>query len=124
MSDQDNTAPASERPHSHAHAHAHVHGHNHGHDYAAENQKHYDATAQEYDARPDVQALAHRVRGAMLKAYPTLFSEDSTTVMDYACGTGKKYSPVGIHIGCTIRALRCRISGIEPVREVHCGHRH
>lgn len=79
-------ASTSDKSHSHTHTHTHVHGH--GHSYAAENQKHYDATAQEYDARPDVQELAHRVRGAILKAYPHLFDEDHTALMDYACGTG------------------------------------
>ena len=74
---------------THAHAHSHEHGHGHGHDYAKENQKHFDANAVQYDARPDVQELARRVRAALLKTYPSLFDEDKTTVLDYACGTGR-----------------------------------
>ena len=34
--------------------------------------------------------LASRVAQAMLKTYPALFVEDSTCVLDFACGTGEK----------------------------------
>lgn len=36
-----------------------------------------------------MQELARRVREALLKKFPSLFNEDTTSVMDYACGTGQ-----------------------------------
>ncbi|EKM56093.1 uncharacterized protein PHACADRAFT_122275 [Phanerochaete carnosa HHB-10118-sp] len=88
MSEERADAPITEHA-DHAHGHVgHNHNHNHTHDYAGENQKHYDATAQQYDARQDVQELARRLREAMIKTHPSLFDEEHTTVMDYACGTG------------------------------------
>lgn len=77
---------------SQATAHSHDHHHGHGYNFATENQKFFDEQAKEYDARPDVQTTASRAAGAMRREFPTLFDDDSTTVMDYACGTGTIFS--------------------------------
>ena len=74
MSDE-HAAGAEHTHHSHAHAghhHAHHHAHAHGGSFADENARHYDAAAQEYDARPDVQELARRVAAAIQKLHPAL----------------------------------------------------
>lgn len=72
-------------PASHDHPHGHVQD---GHDYKAENEKFFDKNAKEMDAREDVQDVAKRVGVALREAFPSLFNKESTTVMDYACGTG------------------------------------
>ncbi|EMD33325.1 hypothetical protein CERSUDRAFT_117945, partial [Gelatoporia subvermispora B] len=78
--------------HGHDHGHVGSHSsqlaHSHTHDYAAANREFYDKEAQNYDARPDVAAVTKQITAAMRKAYPDLFDESSTTVMDFACGTG------------------------------------
>lgn len=72
--------------HGHTHAdHHHPHPHAHG-DVAAANRDHFDKTAHTYDDQPGALEAARRVSAAMLKLYP--FNEDTTTVLDYACGTG------------------------------------
>ena len=71
---------------------SHSHTHNetpHSHDFAAANQKHFDAEAKAFDVKPSAIEMAKRISKAMLDTYPTLFNEDKTTVMDFACGTGK-----------------------------------
>jgi ubiquinone/menaquinone biosynthesis C-methylase UbiE len=83
-----NSEPSGASADAHVHNHAHVHSH----DFVKENQKHFDATAEQYDARPDVQELARRVRQAILTIHPSLFDEDKTTLLDYACGTGQSRS--------------------------------
>lgn len=77
---------------SHTTTHSHDH-HSHGHNFATENQKFFDEQAKEYDARPDVQTTASRAAGAMRREFPSLFDEENTAVMDYACGTGTIFSP-------------------------------
>lgn len=72
-------------PANHDHPHGHVQD---GHDYKAENEKFFDKNAKEMDAREDVQDVAKRVGVALREAFPSLFNKESTTVMDYACGTG------------------------------------
>lgn len=66
------------------------HSHDTTHDYEHSNKTYYDQHAQEYDERPDVQILARRLASAMRRKHGGLFDEDTTTVMDYACGTGKR----------------------------------
>ncbi|KZT11148.1 S-adenosyl-L-methionine-dependent methyltransferase [Laetiporus sulphureus 93-53] len=57
--------------------------------YAAENKAFYDVEeARKVDARRDTQELARRVAAAMRRRYPDIFNEETTTLMDYACGTG------------------------------------
>jgi len=60
----------------------------HSHDFEGANKAFYDKQAQEYDERPDAQILARRLASAMRQRYPDLFDEDTTTLMDYACGPG------------------------------------
>ena len=83
---------ASGHAHAHEHDHGHhAHAHGPGHDYAKENEKHFDekGRAAEYDARADVQEFARRIREAILKTHASLFDEDKTTLLDFACGTGE-----------------------------------
>ncbi|EPS98389.1 hypothetical protein FOMPIDRAFT_1126650 [Fomitopsis schrenkii] len=58
------------------------------HDYEHSNKAYYDEHAQEYDERPNAQILARRLASAMRRKHGGLFDEDTTTLMDYACGTG------------------------------------
>jgi ubiquinone/menaquinone biosynthesis C-methylase UbiE len=67
---------------------AHFDNHTHPHTYFEANKAHFDdAEAEKYDKRPDAIELTRRQCNAMLKVYP--FNESETTVMDFACGTGK-----------------------------------
>ncbi|OCH94864.1 S-adenosyl-L-methionine-dependent methyltransferase [Obba rivulosa] len=70
------------QPHSSGHDHAHTH------DYVSANREYYDKEAHKYDARQDVAAVTKNIVIAMRETYPDLFDKDSTTVLDYACGTG------------------------------------
>lgn len=76
--------------------HGHHHHHGDGKDYAAANRDYFDEKAKEYDAVPGAQEAARRIVRAILEAYGDLFKEDSTTVLDYACGTGTKALMVSI----------------------------
>jgi len=74
---------------SESHSHTHDGGSDtHRHDFSASNKAYFDGIAHEYDERPDAQELSRRLVPVMRKKYPTLFDEDSTVLMDYACGTG------------------------------------
>ena len=66
---------------------SHEHG-AHKHDYAAANQKRFDAEAKDIDAQPFVIELAKRVTNAMVEQYPSIFDKEKTTMLDFACGTG------------------------------------
>ncbi|KAI0648430.1 S-adenosyl-L-methionine-dependent methyltransferase [Trametes meyenii] len=70
-----------------ASAHTHAHGHDHGHDFVEANKAFFNEHAHEHQ-HPDSRQLAHKNATALRKAYPALFDEDRTTVLDYACGTG------------------------------------
>jgi ubiquinone/menaquinone biosynthesis C-methylase UbiE len=102
--------------HTHSHHHGHGdhcrahhggHGHvGHGHDYAEANRHYFDQSyAQKYDARADAIELACKLAQAMLKTHP--FHENSTAVMDFACGTGFYL----FHL-CVNTTQRCRIQGL------------
>jgi len=54
--------------------------------YAAANKAHFNTIAHEYDEIPHAAEGARRSAEAMRKAY--VFTQEATTVMDYACGTG------------------------------------
>ncbi|KAJ7042056.1 S-adenosyl-L-methionine-dependent methyltransferase [Mycena alexandri] len=58
----------------------------HHHDFASANQAFFDKHAHQADHRPKAAELAESVCKAVLEAYP--FNKESTTVLDYACGTG------------------------------------
>ena len=73
---------------SHAHEHEHKGEHEHEHDFAAANVKHFDSEAKAFDTKPSVIELARRVTKAMVERYPSLFDEEKTSVLDFACGTG------------------------------------
>lgn len=82
---------------SHAETSAHTHEHAnaelpHDHDFAAANQKHFDAEAKAFDAKPSAQEMARRVSKAMINTYPSLFDEESTTLLDFACGSGETWT--------------------------------
>lgn len=60
------------------------------HDYVLANKAYFDAEALksgDHDHPQKVQ-LAKRVCNAIRKIYPGLLDEDTTEVMDFACGTG------------------------------------
>ncbi|KAJ7677248.1 S-adenosyl-L-methionine-dependent methyltransferase [Mycena rosella] len=67
--------------HSHSHSHSHSHGEGGGGagQWTSEN-------VHLYDQQPIVAELGNKVPNAMRDTYP--FNEDTTTVMDFACGTG------------------------------------
>jgi len=75
--------------HSHSHSHdqvEHSHSHSHGHDSIAEaNKAYFNKEASKYDAPLNID-FADRMAPRILSSYP--FDENSTTVLDYACGTG------------------------------------
>ncbi|KAI5117257.1 hypothetical protein M0805_006420 [Coniferiporia weirii] len=79
-------------PH-HSHTHTHGHGHHEHHhehhdavDYSQTNRAHFDKTAHTYEEIPLVTEVCKKIGNAFLKEYP--FDEESTTVLDFACGTG------------------------------------
>ena len=63
--------------------------HSQGSDYEGSNKAYYDQHAQKYDERPNAQLLARRIASAMRRKHAALFNEDTTALMDYACGTGQ-----------------------------------
>ncbi|KAF7323453.1 Methyltransf-25 domain-containing protein [Mycena chlorophos] len=74
---------------------AHQHEHDHhssahppgpGHDFASANQAFFDQHAHQADKRHGAEEMAQSIRQAILEAYP--FSQEGTTVLDFACGTG------------------------------------
>ncbi|KAJ7063678.1 S-adenosyl-L-methionine-dependent methyltransferase, partial [Mycena amicta] len=77
--------PSSSVTMSFTHQHQHPHQ-PHGHDFASANQAFFDEHAQQADHRPMAGEVAQSVRDAILRAYS--FDADSTTVLDFACGTG------------------------------------
>jgi hypothetical protein len=61
----------------------------HEHDYIAANEAYFDVEAQKNVEKPQKVQLARRVCNAIRKAYPELWNDESTEMMDFACGTGK-----------------------------------
>ncbi|KAI0738026.1 S-adenosyl-L-methionine-dependent methyltransferase [Daedaleopsis nitida] len=77
--------------HAHEHGHNHHDGHGgHPHDFAAANRAHFDEHAHKHTGVSHAHAdqLAIRAIDAFRKAWPDLFDDERTTVLDYACGTG------------------------------------
>jgi hypothetical protein len=75
--------------HDHTHDHADTHAHvQSGHDYAASNKEHFDKEAQNLARNPPAAMveMTSQMSAAILAEYP--FDEDSTAVLDYACGVG------------------------------------
>ena len=106
----------------------HVHEHSapgHNHDYVSANEAHFDAEAKNFDARPEARELAKRVCNAIRAAYPDLFDENKTEVMDFACGSGvciSNFSLIGDVLTSLIR--RTCLQRAVPLREIHTRHRH
>ena len=61
--------------------------HREGHDYAAANKQYFDENIEIFE-RPDMVLLTRRLANAAKDKYPSVFSADSTTLLDYACGPG------------------------------------
>ncbi|KAA1477672.1 S-adenosyl-L-methionine-dependent methyltransferase [Dentipellis sp. KUC8613] len=71
----------------HNHGHAHEHGHGHGHGTLADSNKdHFSTIAEKYSEFPSAIKLARYLAAAMRKTYA--FNEESTTLLDFACGPG------------------------------------
>lgn len=68
--------------------------------FASANESHFDSQAQAADANPLWLELAQRTVKAIRDAYPSLFQKDSTSVLDFACATGRSER---------IQALRVRL---------------
>ena len=63
----------------------------HQHDFAEANRAYFDARANATgtdEAHHESPELARREVRAMVRAWPELFDEEHTDVLDYACGTG------------------------------------
>ncbi|KAI0628798.1 S-adenosyl-L-methionine-dependent methyltransferase [Trametes polyzona] len=73
--------------HTHGQGHNSAHTHEHHHDFAQANKAFFDHHAHEAH-HPDALKLREKNVRAMLRAYPQLFDEERTTVLDYACGVG------------------------------------
>ncbi|KAF9059696.1 S-adenosyl-L-methionine-dependent methyltransferase [Rhodocollybia butyracea] len=79
-----------------AHQHHHHSPHGHSHDYVEANRAHFDASdyAIKNDDHPSFVEFSKNVGAAIREAYP--FDPDSTTALDFACGTGlttRSYAP-------------------------------
>lgn len=59
------------------------------HDYTSANEAYFDAEALKIGDHPRRIELAGRICDRLRNAYPGLLDEDTTEVMDFACGTGK-----------------------------------
>ncbi|KAI0088592.1 S-adenosyl-L-methionine-dependent methyltransferase [Irpex rosettiformis] len=60
----------------------------HGHDYVSANEAYFDSDALNNAEKPRRVELARRVCNGLRKAYPELLDEDTTELMDFACGIG------------------------------------
>ncbi|KAJ7118943.1 S-adenosyl-L-methionine-dependent methyltransferase [Mycena epipterygia] len=73
--------------HSHDQGHSHSHSHSHGDGGGAAGSGGWtNENVHLYEQQPIAAEIGDKVPKAMRKAYP--FDEDTTTVMDFACGTG------------------------------------
>jgi len=58
------------------------------HDYLSANREYFDKQALTIDDRPNAQEQPRRIGNAIRRKYGSLFDEETTTLMDFACGTG------------------------------------
>ncbi|KAJ7785839.1 S-adenosyl-L-methionine-dependent methyltransferase [Mycena metata] len=72
--------------HSHSHSHSHGQGHGHSHGEGGAGPDWTKETVHLYEQQPIAAEIGDKVPKAMREAYA--FNEDTTTVMDFACGTG------------------------------------
>ncbi|KAI0070562.1 S-adenosyl-L-methionine-dependent methyltransferase [Panus rudis PR-1116 ss-1] len=82
----------------HHHDHAGHHHHDGIHDYAQANREHYNKDAERMEMDEQAKKLAHRTVQAILKQYPGLLNEDTTSVLDFACGTGLVSRELAPHV--------------------------
>ncbi|KAJ6518865.1 S-adenosyl-L-methionine-dependent methyltransferase [Mycena sanguinolenta] len=77
--------PSEGDAHRHTHSHSHSpHTHSHSHEHSG---PHWTSeNVHLYEQQPEATEIGDKVPRAMRKAYP--FNEETTTVMDFACGTG------------------------------------
>ncbi|KAG1819759.1 S-adenosyl-L-methionine-dependent methyltransferase [Suillus subaureus] len=85
-------------PHSHPHGSPQIHEDQHN--LKEFNKNYFDEHGHRYNDHPDAHELARRLGAAMIKAYP--FEEDSTLVLDYACGTGLISKKLAAHAKCIV----------------------
>ncbi|KZT67006.1 S-adenosyl-L-methionine-dependent methyltransferase [Daedalea quercina L-15889] len=71
----------------HPQMHQHDAQHEHNPDYAAQNKQFFDQNLELFE-RPEIVDATRRVAAKIRERYPSLFNIESTTVLDYACGTG------------------------------------
>jgi len=65
-----------------------AHDHQGPENYASANREHFDKHAHQADDLPGVQELARKITDAIKDSCTSSFDENSSTVLDYACGTG------------------------------------
>jgi len=70
------------------------------HNFKESNKNYFNEHAHQYNDHPEAQGLAQRLGAAMIRAYP--FNEDSTLVLDYACGTGLISKELASHAKCIV----------------------
>ncbi|OAX36078.1 S-adenosyl-L-methionine-dependent methyltransferase [Rhizopogon vinicolor AM-OR11-026] len=87
-------------PHCSHPQHDSHHVHEDHHDFKQVNKNYFNEHAHQYNDRPEAQELARRLGAAMIGAYP--FNEDSTLVLDYACGTGLISKELASHAKCIV----------------------
>ncbi|KAG2132866.1 S-adenosyl-L-methionine-dependent methyltransferase [Suillus bovinus] len=92
--------------HSHNHVSPNPHGspqiHEGQHGFKEFNKNYFDEHGHRYNDHPDAHELARRLGVAMINAYT--FNEDSTLVLDYACGTGLISRNLAAHAKCIVGA--------------------
>ncbi|KAK0498979.1 S-adenosyl-L-methionine-dependent methyltransferase [Armillaria luteobubalina] len=69
------------------HHHHHHHHHGHGHDFAGANKEHYNKGSHTYDELPMVKEATEKEANYIL-SHGWSFDPESTTVLNFACGTG------------------------------------
>ena len=97
--------------HSHAH-HGHDHGNDHaghGHDYAKANQEYFDENLAMFE-RPDIVDATRRVAAAVRERYPSLFNAESTTLLDFACGSGEDTAMFRVHTAMLTSIQGCSLA--------------
>lgn len=123
--------------------HHHEHTHTEHNDYVSSNKEYFDAKAASVANNPKWIELArrwfdsrfkpsselcllilrsYRSSQAMLDVYP--FNEESTTVLDFACNVGQRFSPSSRCFKFKLRFYRPFIQGISAPCQIDCGRRH
>jgi ubiquinone/menaquinone biosynthesis C-methylase UbiE len=112
---------------NHAHAEHHITGgahHQHLHElpeglsYAQANAEYFNKEVHQYEDLPGTRELMERISNAIRDAYA--FNEDSTTVLDFACGIGMKlvnsaYLSYSTWLGMLSRKLAPHVKSIVGV---------